>query len=200
MLNQRMKPGHSRGLLLAAVLASTLTGLGLDADAALACKTKAQKSSKACAHAVHRKPPSNGKSESIGQFTAAKPVVAVAAPSADNPMPTSPCFAALAASQAARHIAVKVPLFVGQVPGPETLANASRPSKKEHEELSSLIAGYQMCQEMSASALEASEASQQPPLDDAQWHASKSILEALQAGKMSYGAAAAALVEAGTRN
>jgi hypothetical protein len=94
-------------------------------------------------------------------------------------------------------MAAKVPFFVGQAPGPEVLANSSHPSKKEHEELSSLIAGYQMCQDMSAPAPDDSKSSQPLRLSDEQWRGSKAILDALRAGKLSYGAAARALVEAG---
>jgi hypothetical protein len=183
------------------MLLTTLMCFGTPAKAAAVCKTMAQKSSKACARTVHKKPAPSVKSASTSTTVATAPPAPVAVASeATNPVPTTPCFAALAASQASQHMAAKVPFFIGLAPGPEVLANASHPSKREHEELSSLIAGYQMCQEMSAPALEGAETGPQPRLDWEQWRASRSILEALRAGKLTYGAAAGALAEAGQRN
>jgi hypothetical protein len=130
---------------------------------------------------------------------AAVPAAAVATAAAAPGAP-SPCFAALAASQASQNMAAKVPFFAGQAPGPATLANPEHPSKKEQGELSSLIAGYQMCQEMSAPPGAGSEQGPQPRLDDAQWRASKAILDSLKAGKLSYGAAAHALANAEQRS
>lgn len=205
MLIPGMKAG--RALPLASLLLTALLGWGPEAQAAVPCKTHVQKSSKACAHTLHKKPAAKLKSKSTGKAGTAAPVTAIkpvapmaAATSASSPGATSPCFNALAASQASQHMAAKVPFFVGQAPGPEVLANTSHPSKKEHEELSSLIAGYQMCHDMSAPAPEGADGSQGPQRGEDQWRASKSILEALRAGKLSYGAAARALDEAGQRN
>jgi hypothetical protein len=206
---QGMKPGRGRALLLGAMLLSSLMCFGSHAAAAVACKTQAQKSSKACAPTAHKKPVPKLKSKSTANAAAKKPGTPVAPATPVTPVtplsatavtsaaPTTPCFAALAASQATQHMAAKVPFFVGQAPGPEVLANSSHPSKKEHEELSSLIAGYQMCQDMSAPAPDDSKSSQPLRLSDEQWRGSKAILDALRAGKLSYGAAARALVEAG---
>ena len=108
----------------------------------------------------------------------------------------SPCFAALASSQASQHMADKVPFLAGQAPQPEQLANAGRPSKKEQTELSSLIAGYQMCHDMAAPPSQSDAGSPALP-DDAAWRAAKSVLNDLQAGRLSYGAAARALAQPG---
>lgn len=120
-----------------------------------------------------------------------------AAQAAPDPYaPTAPCFTALAKSQAAQHMAAKVPFLAGQSAGPAALDNASYPSKKEQTELSSLIAGYQMCRDMSAPGNDSGAGGETDAQDNQRWQARKSVLNQLQAGKLSFGAAARALSEA----
>lgn len=176
-----------------------LTGLLLpqaEAGAAVACKSPPAANSKACGHKPPSKPASHHKAKPI---TAKAAVRSVAAPDAapDPAAPSSPCFVALASSQASQRMAAKLPFIAGLMPGPAALANAQHPSRKEQSELSSLIAGYQMCHDMPGAAPTGGETAQAAGPDAAHWNAIKSILDNLQAGKLSYGAATQALAQAG---
>lgn len=218
MKNHGIQTAQTRALrpVLALLLASLLCWTS-QASATVNCARASQASAKACASKAAKKPAAKQKSNAAatrrcrGAKGAAAQRRCLAAPLPANDKaaaalvpvlgtangPTTPCFTALAGSQAAQHMAAKVPFFVGLAAGAEVLDNPAHASKKEQAELSSLIAGYEMCKEMSPPGPGSNQAGERPAPDDAQWRASKSILDGLRTGKLSYGAAARALAEAG---
>ena len=109
--------------------------------------------------------------------------------------PESACFAALRASNAARHLSAKVPFLANDAAGAELFGNPGHPSKIEKTELSSVIAGYDMCLDMAASARQEAYSQEVIQLQDAYWAQTKTILTGLQNGRLSFGDAARAVSE-----
>ena len=201
-----------RALVLLAACSLCLGALASGSAACKGSKSTGQKASATCpqkakpgARHVARKH-SRHKGASAVQDSAA--VRAAQAATANLPMPNrlppdakplvhpdSPCFAALGASSASRHIAAKVPFFLDGEASAQLLANTGRPSKMEKTELSSVLAGYEMCLDMSADWRSASYSPQAAGVLDAYWQKTKSILTGLEAGKTSYGEAARAVSE-----
>ncbi|NVO05693.1 MAG: hypothetical protein HXX19_07015 [Rhodoferax sp.] len=109
--------------------------------------------------------------------------------------PGAACFAALAASQASRQLASRVPFLSDSAPSPEALANRGVASKRESEELHSVLAGYGMCLDISASWRSQTYAPSLVSLLEAYWREAKSVLGELAAGKKSFGDAARAVAD-----
>lgn len=109
--------------------------------------------------------------------------------------PGSSCFAALAASNAARQLASRVPFLSDSAPGPDALANKAVPNKREKEELHSVLAGYDMCLDMAAGWRKQAYAPALVQALDAYWLQAKSILGELAAGKRNFGDAARAIAD-----
>jgi hypothetical protein len=107
--------------------------------------------------------------------------------------PRSTCLDALASSRASQHIAAKVPFLMDQAPTSDVLANRGHPDKTEKMELASVIAGHDLCRDMSSAWQHETYSPEVVGLQDAKWHETKAILESLQAGKLSYGEAARAI-------
>lgn len=109
--------------------------------------------------------------------------------------PGTACFAALASSNASRHLSSRVPFLAASAASPETLANKSLPNKMERQELGSVIAGYGMCLDMGASWRRDAYAAEILGALDAYWRAAEAILNGLAGGKRTYGDAARAIAE-----
>ena len=160
-----------------------------------ACKPvrkKGQKGSQPCkrqathAAAVQQTEPSRITASPAGQLPAS-------AHAASNPR--SVCLDALASSRASQHIAAKVPFLLDQPPTADALANRGRPDKTEKMELASVIAGHDLCRDMSSAWQHETYSPEVVGLQDAKWRETKAILENLQAGRLSYGDAAKAVEE-----
>lgn len=109
--------------------------------------------------------------------------------------PGAACFAALAASNASRRLASRVPFLSDSAASPEALANKGVPGRMEKEELGSVIAGYGMCVDMSASWRKAVYASAVVSALDAYWRDAQVILHELAGGKRTFGDAAGAIAD-----
>jgi hypothetical protein len=127
------------------------------------------------------------------------PSVAVPAslmlPSAPQANTGASCFEALAASNASRRLAHKVPFLAASAASPEALDNKSIPGKMEKEELHSVISGYGMCLDMTASWRRETYTPAAVGALDAYWQEVQSTLTALAAGKKTYGEAARAVAQ-----
>lgn len=117
------------------------------------------------------------------------------APAQAQANPGTSCFAALAASYAARRLSTKVPFLSDSAAGPEALANKGVPTRMEKEELGSVMAGYGMCLDMAANWRRETYAPVVVNALDAYWHEVQAILKELAAGKHNYGDAARAVAE-----
>jgi hypothetical protein len=114
-------------------------------------------------------------------------------PAKDNP--GTACFAALAASNASRHLAPQVPFLSASAARPEALANQGLPNKREREELASVVAGYGMCLDMAAVWRHQAYAPALIEALDAYWQEVKSVLGELAGGKKNFGDSARAIAE-----
>lgn len=109
--------------------------------------------------------------------------------------PGTACFAALGASNAARHLSTRVPFLSYSTASPQALAKGSLPNKMERQKLGSLIAGYGMCLDMAASWRRETYAPAVVAALDAYWRSAQSILNELAGAKRSFGDAAKAIAE-----
>jgi hypothetical protein len=109
--------------------------------------------------------------------------------------PGSACFASLAASNATRQLASRVPFLTDSAPGPEVLANKSLPSARDKEQLRSVVAGYGMCLDIASAWRKQAYAPARVQALDAFWLDAKSVLGELAAGKKNFGDAARALAD-----
>jgi hypothetical protein len=111
----------------------------------------------------------------------------------DNP--GTACFAALAASNAARHLSSQVPFLSASAASPEVLANQGLPNKMEREELASVVAGYGLCLDMAAVWRHQAYAPTLIHALDAYWQEVKSVLGELAGGKRNFGDSARAIAD-----
>jgi hypothetical protein len=109
--------------------------------------------------------------------------------------PGTPCFAALAASNAARRLSPQVPFLSASAASPEALANQGLPNRMEREELGSVVAGYGMCLDMAAVWRKQTYAPALLIALNAYWHEVESVLNELAGGKRNFGDAARAIAE-----
>jgi hypothetical protein len=117
-------------------------------------------------------------------------------PASKPPIRTdSACFAALGSSYASRHLATRVPFFLDHAPGAQALENKGHPNATEKSELSSVVAGYEMCLDMQAAARRETYAAEVITELEAYWKHTKSILGNLQGGRLSFGDAARAVAD-----
>jgi hypothetical protein len=117
----------------------------------------------------------------------------VPTPAQDNP--GTPCFAALAASNAARRLSSQVPFLSASAASPEAMANQGLPNKMEREELGSVVAGYGMCLDMAAAWRKQTYAPALLIALNAYWHEVESVLKELAGGKRNFGDAARAIAD-----
>jgi hypothetical protein len=109
--------------------------------------------------------------------------------------PGTPCFSALAGSNAARHLASRVPFLSNSAASPEVLTHKGMPNKMEREELGSVIAGYGMCLDMAAAWRRQTYSPARVSALDAYWLDAKLILGELAGGKRNFGDAAKAIAD-----
>lgn len=118
-----------------------------------------------------------------------------AAPAQPSANPGTACFAALAASQASRRLAPRIPFLSASAASSDVLANTSVPSASDRKVLGSVIAGYGMCLDMAAEWRKQAYAPVVGSALDAYWHDIQGILKELAGGKRSYGDAARAIAD-----
>jgi len=163
--------------------------------ASKAATAQGKKSRSSGAAGIRYQTPASEASDAAQAAEGTQPLAAAAPALRPLLHPPSPCFHALASSNAARHLAGKVPYLVDAEANAAQLAQSARPSKMERSELSSVLAGYEMCLDMSADWRQASYTPEAQNLLDAYWAQTKSVLGALAGGKLSYGEAARAVAE-----
>jgi hypothetical protein len=130
-----------------------------------------------------------------GQCPAVPTPAGLTLPNAPRANPGAACFEALAASNAARRLAHKVPFLAASAASPQALDNQGVPGKMERQELGSVIAGYGMCLDMAASWRAQTYAPAVVSALHAYWLDAQGILNALAAGKKSFGDAARAIAD-----
>lgn len=109
--------------------------------------------------------------------------------------PGTACFAALAASQASRRLSPHVPFLSASAASAEALANMATPNTNERKVLGGVIIGYGMCLDMAAAWRKQAYAPVVGSALDAYWHDAQGILNALAAGKRTFGDAARAIAD-----
>ena len=132
---------------------------------------------------------------STAQCAAASTSSGGGAPAQPSANPGTACFAALAASQASRRLAPRIPFLSASAASPDVLANTSVPSASDRKVLGSVIAGYGMCLDMGAGWRKQAYAPVVTSALDAYWQDIQSILKELAGGKRSYGDAARAIAD-----
>lgn len=168
-------------------------------------KARITRSQPDAASALEPPPPNNAvpdcdSAQTLLQGGAAQCPLALAANGANAPAglpanPGSACFASLAASNATRQLASRVPFLTDSAPGPEVLANKSLPSARDREQLHSVVAGYGMCLDIASAWRQQAYAPARVQALDAFWLEARSILGELAAGKRNFGDAARALAD-----